>query len=121
MSRGARPGERRGGRKKGTPNKLTVGKLGRQRQSYTLDSTLTDLSKLLVVFVPDPEYRHLLCHAIDRYVAARGRASSREKQHRSVVKDVPPDPSMQLTTDFRSLQLNWPPDISLESGPELPE
>jgi hypothetical protein len=73
MPRGAAPGERRGGRAKGTPNKYTVGKLWRQRQAYTLDSTLTDLSKLLVAFVPDPDHRHLLCHGIDRYVYEKGR------------------------------------------------
>jgi hypothetical protein len=118
---GARPGERRGGRARGTPNKYTVGKLWKQRQAYTLDATLTDLSKLLVMFVPDPENRHLLCHAIDRYVDARARATSRQKRLRSAVIGVPRDHTKELVMDFQPLDLNWPIELSLDFDPGLVE
>jgi hypothetical protein len=117
MPRGARPGERRGGRAKGALNKFTIGEAYRARQARSLDNTLLDLSRLLIATVTDPQDRQRVCHAIDRYIFARERASKQEKRGRSVVKGVPsprrPFETFQLSDsmpllepDFTSLDLS---------------
>ena len=73
MPRGATPGERRGGRAKGTPNKLTIGRAYRAMRANTFDGALENLSRLLIATVPDPYDRQTLGEAIDRYIAARER------------------------------------------------
>jgi hypothetical protein len=44
MPREARPGERRGGRQKGTPNKYTVGRTLLAQYVNTLDGSLIELA-----------------------------------------------------------------------------
>jgi predicted Zn-dependent protease len=80
MPRGAAPGERRGGRQKGTPNKFTVGKAFRAMRANTVDGALENLSRLLIATVPDPQARQTLAAAFDRYVDARERAAQKSKR-----------------------------------------
>ena len=55
MPRGAKPGERRGGRKKGTPNKATAG-LKELAQQYTADA-LRVLSEIMLNVESPPAAR----------------------------------------------------------------
>jgi hypothetical protein len=74
MPRGAQPGDRRGGRAKGTPNKFTIGKAYWAMYANTGDGALESPSCLLVATVPDQQARQTLTAAFDRYVDARERA-----------------------------------------------
>jgi hypothetical protein len=90
MPRGAAPGERRGGRKAGTSNKLTVGKAySRHVRINTLDGALQHLTAVIAALVPDPQDRAMLGEAIDGYIACRERAAQNQRRARSVVEGVP--------------------------------
>jgi hypothetical protein len=99
MPRGAAPGERRGGRAKGTRNKYTQGQAWkRHRQTCTLDGALAHLSDLIAALVPDPQDRAALGVAIDNYIAARERellkpmardCRQRHKRQRTIFAGVP--------------------------------
>src|SRR5262249_41203849 len=106
---GSKPGERRGGRKKGTPNKytigqawkarqpsqkLTIGRVTREMRGFTaVDGRLELLRWAIEVGVPDPAHRRALGLAIDQYIEARERASKKELTGRAVAKPPPPPPS----------------------------
>jgi len=90
---GTAPGERRGGRRPGTPNKRTIGKAyeahKRNLRAQSVDCTLLDVTATLIAMVPDPDDRRLVSESIDRYVNARERASKKQKYGRSVTKGAP--------------------------------
>jgi hypothetical protein len=71
MPRGSAPGERRGGRAKGTLNKLTIGNQMRVLTGFsTVDGSLELLRWALEVGVPNPVHRKAISEAIDKYIAA---------------------------------------------------
>lgn len=84
MPRGARPDERHGGRKEGTPNKFTVGRAYLAQYVSTLDGSLIELAQLLVAAVPNAKDRADIGIAVDRYIAARERTPKRDRRSRSV-------------------------------------
>jgi hypothetical protein len=135
---GSRPGERRGGRKKGSLNKYTIGKAWRQQfsqsltigrttrtlQGYsTLDGRLELLRWAIETCVPDPEHRKALGKAVDDYIAAREKVASKEAlKARKVVKPPPPPQSdlMPLQVDPNHLLIDWGPILPpQELDPEI--
>jgi hypothetical protein len=137
---GSKPSERRGGRKKGTPNKytigqawkarqpsqkLTIGRVTREMRGYTaVDGRLELLRWAIETCVPDPEHRSAVGLAIDQYIEARERASKKEVLGRAVTKPPPPPkPEFDLMVfdqrlvvpDFTGLDLgfDFPPDSAL--------
>ncbi len=116
---GARPGERRGGRGKGTPNKYTQGQEMRRRRRQTLDGSLAHLTDLMAELVWDARDRARLGEAIDAYIACRERAPRKTKQTRSVVAGVPePSWSQPLVTELQQLHID-PQSLTLHVAHEF--
>jgi hypothetical protein len=68
----------------------------------------------LITMVRDPDDRRLVCLAIDRYVAARERASKQQKRGRSVTNGVPPPRESFETFQLPTFQLPSEPMPLLE-------
>jgi len=83
---GSKPGERRGGRQKGSLNKLTIGRMYRELHGYDrLDGKLELLRWALEVAVPDLLHRQQVGKAIDDYIDAREKASDAKRKSPSAV------------------------------------
>jgi hypothetical protein len=116
---GARPGERRGGRGPGGKNKYTRGKEWmRYRRTQTLDGTLQHLTNVIAELVPNPVDRQTLGEAFDLYVAARERATAKQRRSRSVATGVPPEPPMPtlLTEDWQQLLVTEVLPLKIDPG-----
>ena len=132
---GSKPGERRGGRKKGTPNKytigqawkarqpsqkLTIGRVTREMRGFTaVDGRLELLRWAIEVGVPDPEHRRAIGRAIDDYILARQQASKKELVGRAVTKPPPP-PKPEFDLMVFDQQLVVPDLTDLNLGFDLP-